>query len=92
MLWAGYLCPLTANVFEVEFLEFRIREMEGQKRELYHVKKPDDAVRRPTCLSSAGWCAGALRVPVLTVLARAPSSHRTPTRRTFRQSWRTSTV
>ena len=47
VLWAGYLCPLTANVFEVEFLEFRIREMEGQKRELYHVKKPDDAV--PAC-------------------------------------------
>mmetsp|Transcript_21945 Transcript_21945/g.32218 ORF Transcript_21945/g.32218 Transcript_21945/m.32218 type:complete len:186 (+) Transcript_21945:59-616(+) len=43
----GYLCPLSANSYQVEFLEFRIREMEGQKRELYHVKKPDDAPSEP---------------------------------------------
>jgi hypothetical protein len=41
---AGYLCPLNANTYGIEFLEFRIREMEGLKRELYNVKKPDDAV------------------------------------------------
>jgi hypothetical protein len=40
----GYLCPLSANTYGIEFLEFRIREMEGLKRELYNVKKPDDAV------------------------------------------------
>jgi len=43
----GYLCPLSANTYGVEFLEFKIREMEGQKRELYHVKKPDDAPSDP---------------------------------------------
>jgi hypothetical protein len=41
----AYLCPLSANTYGIEFLEFRIREMEGQQRELYHVKKPDDVVR-----------------------------------------------
>ena len=50
---AGYLCPLSANTFGVEFLEFKIREMEGEKRELYHVKKPDDVVRLPLCPLSA---------------------------------------
>ena len=52
---AGYLCPLSANTFQIEFLEFKIREMEGQKRELYHVKKPDDAVAhaRPKILAPA---------------------------------------
>mmetsp|Transcript_5100 Transcript_5100/g.10224 ORF Transcript_5100/g.10224 Transcript_5100/m.10224 type:complete len:188 (+) Transcript_5100:129-692(+) len=42
-----YLCPMSANTYGVEFLEFRIREMEGQQRELYHVKKPDDAPSEP---------------------------------------------
>ena len=36
---------MSANTYGIEFLEFRIREMEGQQRDLYHVKKPDDAVR-----------------------------------------------
>jgi len=40
----GYLCPLSANAYGIEFLEFRIREMEGERRELYNVKKPEDAV------------------------------------------------
>jgi len=44
---AGYLCPLNANTYGIEFLEFRIREMEGLKRELYNVKKPDDAPSEP---------------------------------------------
>lgn len=43
----GYLCPLNANTYGIEFLEFRIREMEGLKRELYNVKKPDDAPSEP---------------------------------------------
>mmetsp|Transcript_43792 Transcript_43792/g.68563 ORF Transcript_43792/g.68563 Transcript_43792/m.68563 type:complete len:191 (+) Transcript_43792:62-634(+) len=43
----GYLCPMSANTYGIEFLEFRIREMEGQKRELFHVKKPDDAPSEP---------------------------------------------
>ena len=34
-------------------MEFKIREMEGEKRELYHVKKPDDVVRLPLCPLSA---------------------------------------
>mmetsp|Transcript_42533 Transcript_42533/g.106340 ORF Transcript_42533/g.106340 Transcript_42533/m.106340 type:complete len:189 (+) Transcript_42533:255-821(+) len=43
----SYLCPLSANSFGIEFLEFRIREMEGSQRELYNVKKPDDAPSEP---------------------------------------------
>lgn len=63
----GYLCPLSANTFQIEFLEFKIREMEGQKRELYHVKKPDDAVSfspvpRCCCCGSLSRMPGRLHV------------------------------
>ncbi|KAJ1483550.1 delta subunit of GMP phosphodiesterase [Baffinella frigidus] len=37
---ADFLCPLTANTYGLEFVEFR-------QRTLYHVKKPEDAAIEP---------------------------------------------
>mmetsp|Transcript_126582 Transcript_126582/g.188897 ORF Transcript_126582/g.188897 Transcript_126582/m.188897 type:complete len:183 (-) Transcript_126582:21-569(-) len=37
----GFLCPLAANVYGVEFLEFRIRDLDAGM-ELFSVKKPED--------------------------------------------------
>jgi hypothetical protein len=44
---ADYLCSLTANQFGIDFLEFKIREMEGNKV-IFHVRKdPDSPVIPP---------------------------------------------
>eukprot|EP00294_Goniomonas_avonlea_P011733 CAMPEP_0114539280 /NCGR_PEP_ID=MMETSP0114-20121206/153_1 /TAXON_ID=31324 /ORGANISM="Goniomonas sp, Strain m" /LENGTH=181 /DNA_ID=CAMNT_0001723371 /DNA_START=203 /DNA_END=748 /DNA_ORIENTATION=- len=37
----GYLCPLSANTYQVEFLEFRIRDIDTGV-DLFSVKKPED--------------------------------------------------
>lgn len=39
---AGFLCPLSANVYGIDFLEFQIRDMETKKI-IFHVKRDKEA-------------------------------------------------
>eukprot|EP01113_Clastostelium_recurvatum_P008132 TRINITY_DN13814_c0_g1_i1.p1 TRINITY_DN13814_c0_g1~~TRINITY_DN13814_c0_g1_i1.p1 ORF type:complete len:196 (-),score=34.35 TRINITY_DN13814_c0_g1_i1:29-565(-) len=42
----GFLCPLSANTFGIEFLEFQIRDMVGMST-FFHVKRDRDAPMPP---------------------------------------------
>jgi len=38
----GYLCPLTANIYGIDFMQFKIRDMQSNKT-IFHVKGDPDA-------------------------------------------------
>jgi hypothetical protein len=38
----GFLCPLSANIYGIDFLEFQIRDMES-KKVIFHVKRDKEA-------------------------------------------------
>ena len=38
----GYLCPKAANIFGIEFVRFKVRDMDSQQV-LFEIAKPEDA-------------------------------------------------
>jgi len=38
----GFLCPLSANIYGIDFLEFQIRDMDNRKT-IFHVKRDKEA-------------------------------------------------